>query len=150
MTPEVIDAINEELSYIATLNDQERSDDTHHGTEGQLLTLKVYCDKAIAAWVSNPGDDEALEQLRKCAAIAVRALITERCPRRVIYHAVNEDGGLDLNVLWSKAKSRAEKEVQRLFGPCRKAERLRDVRLLTWEYYFRYTDSAKRARGHTG
>jgi hypothetical protein len=73
----VIDAINDELHYISTLNAQGRSDETHHGTAGQLLTLKVYVDKAIAAWVLNPGDKAALDELRKCAAIAVRAMITE-------------------------------------------------------------------------
>ena len=82
LTDEVIDAINGELQYVATLNDQARSDEAHHGTEGQLLTLKVYVDKAIAAWVKNPGDGKALHELRKCAAIAVRALVTEGCPRR--------------------------------------------------------------------
>jgi len=77
MSDTVINAINDELHYISTLNAQARSDETHHGTTGQLLTLKVYVDKAIAAWVLNPGDSAALDELRKCAAIAVRAMITE-------------------------------------------------------------------------
>ncbi len=82
MTFEVIEAINDELAYIGTLNKQNRSDGIHHGTEGQLLTLKAYTDKAIAAWVSNPSSDQALHELRKCAAIAIRALLTESCPKR--------------------------------------------------------------------
>ena len=84
LTPEVIDAINEELAYIATLNDQGRSDGIHHGTEGQLLTLNVYARKAVEAWVMNPSEEQALHELRKCAAIAIRALLTESCPRRMI------------------------------------------------------------------
>ncbi len=82
LTPEVIDAINEELAYTATLVDQGRSDATHYGTEGQLLTLNTYSRAAIDAWVTNPSDNQALDQLRKCAAIAIRALLTEGCPRR--------------------------------------------------------------------
>jgi len=83
LTPEVIEAINEELAYVATLGEQDRSDDVHYGTAGQVLTLQTYARKALDAWVDNPGNDEALHQLRKVAAIASRALVTEGCPRRV-------------------------------------------------------------------
>ena len=82
LTPLVIDRIDEELAYITTLNDQGRSDGLHHGTEGQLLTLEVYARKAREAWVNNPTDVQALHELRKCAAIAIRALLTEGCPQR--------------------------------------------------------------------
>ncbi len=82
ITTEVVTAINEELAYTATLQEQGRSDAVHYGTEGQLLTLNTYARKAIDAWVNNPSDEQALHQLRKCAAIAVRALLTEGCPRR--------------------------------------------------------------------
>ena len=77
-----VTAINEELAYVATLVDQGRSDDTNYGLPGQLLTLQTYARKALDAWVENPGQDEALHQLRKVAAIAVRGLETEGCPRR--------------------------------------------------------------------
>ena len=82
ITSQVIQAINEELDYVGTLSEQGRSDKQHHGAAGQLLTLKVYTDKAIVAWVNNPGNAEALHQLRKCAAIAVRAMLTEGCLKR--------------------------------------------------------------------
>jgi len=82
LTPGVIDQINEELAYIPTLAEQGRSDEVHYGTPGQLLTLKVYIDKAIAAWVANPGNDQSLHEIRKVAATAVRALLTEGCPGR--------------------------------------------------------------------
>ena len=82
LTDEVISALNEELAYIPTLAAQGRSDEVHYGTAGQLLALKVYTDRAIAAWVTNPGNDESLHELRKVAATAIRALLTEGCPYR--------------------------------------------------------------------
>ena len=82
MTTEVIDAIDEELEYVATLVSLGRSDAIDHGVEGQLLTLSTYTRKAVDAWVNNRSSDQALHELRKCAAIAVRALIIAGCPRR--------------------------------------------------------------------
>lgn len=82
ITPEVEAAINEELAYVASLSARGRSDEAHYGTPGQVLTLQVYARKALDAWVTNPGNDQALHELRKCAAIAIRALVTEGCPRR--------------------------------------------------------------------
>lgn len=82
VTGEVVEALDEELAYQATLADQGRSDKVHYGLPGQLLTLKEYTDKAIAAWVTNPGDSKALHVLRKCAAIAVRGMLTEGVKRR--------------------------------------------------------------------
>lgn len=77
-----IDAINDELEYVSRLSDAGRSDEVHYGTAGQILTLQTYARKALDAWVANPGNDQALHELRKCAAIAVRALETEHCPTR--------------------------------------------------------------------
>lgn len=82
LTPEVITAINEELAYTATLAEQGRSDEVHYGTAGQILTLQVYAQQAMYAWVDNPGSNAAFAELRKCASIAIRALLTEGCPRR--------------------------------------------------------------------
>ncbi len=82
LTDEVIDAINEELEYVSTLRAQGRSDTVHYGTAGQILTLQEYSQRALNAWVTNPGEDQSLHELRKCAAIAIRALLTESCPRR--------------------------------------------------------------------
>ena len=83
LTHSVIEAINDELAYTATLSEQGRSDEVHYGTAGQLLTLQIYANRAVEAWVSNPGSTKALNELRKCAAIACRALLTEGCPARV-------------------------------------------------------------------
>jgi len=77
-----VTAINEELAYTAGLSRQGRSDNVHYGVPGQLLTLQSYANKALEAWVTNPGNTQALHELRKCAAIAIRALETEGCPRR--------------------------------------------------------------------
>lgn len=82
LTPEVINAINEELAYQATLQGSGRADARDHGVEGQLVTLSVYKHEAEVAWAKNAGDEAALDALRKCAAIACRALITYGCPRR--------------------------------------------------------------------
>ena len=82
VTPEVLDAINSELAYQSRLCNTGRSDAVDHGVAGQLVTLKVYTDEALVAWTKNPGDEEALDALRKVAAIAVRALVTYGCPKR--------------------------------------------------------------------
>ena len=90
ITPEVVTAINEELAYTASLADLGRSDTVHYGTAGQVLTLQAYAQEALTDWVTNPGADAALHTLRKCAAIAIRALLTEGCPRRGFNNGVFE------------------------------------------------------------
>ena len=82
MTPEVIDAINEELKYQTTLQGSGRADAQDHGTAGQLVTLGVYVNEANVAWTKNAGDEPSLDALRKVAAIAIRALVQYGCPRR--------------------------------------------------------------------
>lgn len=82
ISQDTAEAINEELAYIGRLSSIGRSDEVHYGTAGQLLTLQTYARKALDAWVMNPGNDQCLHELRKCAAIAIRALETEGCPRR--------------------------------------------------------------------
>ena len=82
LTPHVVRAINEELDYTSSLVEVGRSDDRDYGLPGQLLTLQTYARKAIDAWVENPGNDKALHEVRKCAAIACRALVREGCPTR--------------------------------------------------------------------
>lgn len=46
------------------------------------MALAVYANKAMDAWVHSAGDEAALDALRKCAAIAVRALEQYGCPER--------------------------------------------------------------------
>ncbi len=82
MSEGVISAINGELAYQATLQGSGRHDAREHGVEGQLVTLQVYTHEAMVAWTKNAGDEEALDALRKVAAIAVRALEKYGCPHR--------------------------------------------------------------------
>lgn len=82
LTLEVIDAINSELAYAGTLQDQGRADADEYGVEGQLITLSTYTRRALDAWTNNASDEQAKHELRKVAAIAIRALILNGCPRR--------------------------------------------------------------------
>lgn len=82
LSPNVIGAINEELFYQSTLEGNNRADSREHGVEGQLACLKVYTDEAFISWVKTKGDEKALNDIRKIAAIAIRALETYGCPKR--------------------------------------------------------------------
>ena len=82
MSQDVIDAINEELEYQSSLTSLGRDDARDHGVAGQLVILGVYAQEAQVAWVKNAGDDQALDSLRKVAAIAIRALEQYGCSRR--------------------------------------------------------------------
>jgi hypothetical protein len=83
MTTQVITAINEELTYQAKMRARgNRFETQDHMVSGYLLVLKTYLDKSIEAWTMCPGDNEALDGLRKVAAVAVRALLEHGCPRR--------------------------------------------------------------------
>jgi len=82
VTDEVVEALNGELAYQATLQGSGRADAVNHGVSGQLVTLSVYTDEALVAWTKTAGEEAALNALRKVAAIAVRALVEYGCPRR--------------------------------------------------------------------
>ncbi len=82
MTQPVIDAINGELAYQATLQGSGRADAVEHGVAGQLVTLSVYTQEAMVAWAKASGEEKALDALRKVAAIAIRALEEYGCPLR--------------------------------------------------------------------
>lgn len=83
LTPEVIAALNEELAYQNKMAGGKRADAKDNGVCGQVLALETYAAKARDAWTLNKGDAAALSELRKCAAIAIRALVRHGCPRRV-------------------------------------------------------------------
>lgn len=82
LTPEVIEAINEELDYQSDLPEVDRADRVDYGVAGQLVTLNTYTRKANDAFTNNAGLEASLHALRKVAAIAIRALIVAGCPRR--------------------------------------------------------------------
>jgi len=70
--PTVIAAIDSELEYQNLLT---RTDGKDHGVAGQLVALNTFARKANDAWTNSAGEDAALHALRKCATIAIRALI---------------------------------------------------------------------------
>ena len=82
LTPEVINGINQELAYQNEMASTGRADTHDNGLAGQLVALGTHADKARDAWTQSSGNEEALNQLRKCAAIAVRALVRFGCPPR--------------------------------------------------------------------
>jgi len=60
----------------------DRVDGHTHTVGEELILMNVHLDLAKAAWVNNPGDIEALEQVRKIAAIAVRCMENHGNPER--------------------------------------------------------------------
>lgn len=82
LTPEVILALDEELAYISRLQEMGRADAVDYGVPGQIVTLATYVRKAQDVWVNNAGELQSLHELRKVAAIAIRALLQHGCPRR--------------------------------------------------------------------
>jgi hypothetical protein len=82
LSEEVIGAINSEFHYQSLLQESGRADAVDHGVTGQLVCLRVYLRKAEAAWTLKAGDEPALHEIRKIAAIALRALQTYGCPQR--------------------------------------------------------------------
>jgi hypothetical protein len=83
LSDEVIEAINEEFAYQASLQDKGRADTVDHGVEGQLVVLEHYTRKALSQWTESAGDEAVLDTLRKVAAIAIRSLELYGCPRRL-------------------------------------------------------------------
>lgn len=94
ISPEVFAKINHELLYQdRMLRDIDRSNSDGLGNEvaGQLVTLSTYTQKAIDAWTLNSGQQEALDVLRKVAAIAIRALEQHGCPSRIMPPGYTEE-----------------------------------------------------------
>lgn len=84
LTPEVIGAINEELAYQNEMAGTPRASTRDNGLAGQLVTLDTYTRKAIDSWTNQSQNELPLDQLRKVAAIACRALVRFGCPRRKV------------------------------------------------------------------
>lgn len=82
ITGDVADAINQELQYQASLQESGRADSVDYGVPGQVVTLVEYTNEVVHRWTREPGQEGALDSLRKVAAIAVRALVEHGCPRR--------------------------------------------------------------------
>jgi hypothetical protein len=82
MTEKVIGAINGELEYQNKMAGTDRANEEDNGLSGQIVTLGTYADKARDAWTLSNGNETALHELRKVAAICVRALVRFGCPLR--------------------------------------------------------------------
>lgn len=80
---EVYHAINGERDYQNSLGSNRT--DGHEKTVGDYLTmLSVYVRKAEEAWTSTSGDELALHEIRKIAAIAVRCMEEHGALPRVV------------------------------------------------------------------
>lgn len=88
----VISAIDGELEYQNSMINTDRAGDRDNGVAGQLVTLTDYVARANAAWTQNNTDIRALEAIRKCAGICVRALILYGCPIREGSQAIPCEG----------------------------------------------------------
>lgn len=82
LTPEVIAALNEELAYQNRMAGTPRASTRDNGVCGQVLTLVALTNETAQTWQKTPGDEATLNMLRKCAAVAIRALVNYGCPRR--------------------------------------------------------------------
>lgn len=77
----VFEAICEERDYQDVICD-ELGYDRVHPVAAELVMLKVYLDKAFEAWTHNAGEEPALSEIRKIAAIAMRAMENNGVTRR--------------------------------------------------------------------
>ena len=78
---EVYTLIDGERDYQDKLG-PERTDGRQHTVGDYLLMLDVYVARAKEAWVANPGDEQCLEIIRKCAGICVHCMEDWSAPAR--------------------------------------------------------------------
>ncbi len=79
---EVYAAIDGERDYQDALG-ANRTDGSAHTVGDYLTMLDTYLRRAQDDWTGNPGNEQALDELRKVAAIAVRCLEEHGAPPRV-------------------------------------------------------------------
>ena len=70
---DVYNLIDAERDYQDTLG-SDRIDGHKHLVGEELVLLQVYTQKALDAWVNNPGEIKAMAVVLKVAAIAVRCI----------------------------------------------------------------------------
>jgi hypothetical protein len=70
---DVYELIDDERDYQDSLG-SDRTDGRIHSVSEELVLLEVYLHSAFACWANYPGDDYALEQIIKVAALSVRCL----------------------------------------------------------------------------
>lgn len=79
---QVYAAIDTERAYQDALPPTRTDTQGEHSVGEHLVLLKEYVDRALKAWVDNPGDDPALHVVRKVAGIAVRCMEQHGAPKR--------------------------------------------------------------------
>jgi len=79
---EVFAAIEGERAYQDGLGIDRTFSEGRHEVAGHLVMMDTYLKKAVWAWTSNPGNHQALHEIRKIAAIAVRCMEQHGAPQR--------------------------------------------------------------------
>lgn len=80
---EVYGAIDRERDYQNSLSPM-RTNEPVHSVGDELTMLATYLRKAQDAYTSTPGVDAAMHEIRKVAALAVRAMENHGAPTRVV------------------------------------------------------------------
>jgi len=70
----IYDAINAERDYQNTLQNKGVFEDRVHTVGEEVLMINLYASKAAKAWTENYGDKEAIDVVRKIAALCVRCM----------------------------------------------------------------------------
>lgn len=78
---EVYDKLDEERDYQDALP-PSRTDGTPHTVGNFLVMMETYMRRAFDAWTMNPGDQQALDNIRKIGGICVQAMEKHGAPRR--------------------------------------------------------------------
>lgn len=80
---EVLSAIDDEIKYAKGLGpDRVQQQERPHTTAEYLTMLRTYLNQADRDWTCAAGDDLALHDVRKIAAIAIRCMIDNGVKRR--------------------------------------------------------------------
>jgi hypothetical protein len=82
MRQEVYNSIDTERDYQQSLP-ATRTDGRNHTVGDYVTMLQHYQSELVKAWTLNPGDQAALNVVRKIAGIAVRCMEDHGAPRRV-------------------------------------------------------------------
>jgi hypothetical protein len=88
---EVYKLIDGEREYQDSLG-PDRTDGRKQSVEGFATMLSHYQGKLVDAWVLHPGDDDALDVMRKIAAITVHCMEIHGAPPRLLFGCDKQGG----------------------------------------------------------
>ena len=80
---EVYSLISGERDYQDVLG-ASRTAGKPHDVGSYLTMIRTYVTRAEEAWTNNPGDEAALDQIRKIAGIAVHCMEDHGAPARTV------------------------------------------------------------------